>query len=49
MCYICDICPKMSDCPKFLKTVPNFSVDTAPLPPRDLVETCHVLQTGSCG
>ena len=41
-----DICPKMSDCPKFLKTAPSFWVDTAPLPQRDLIETCHILQTG---
>ena len=33
-------------CPKFLKTAPNFWVDTAPLPRRDLVETCHILQAG---
>ena len=47
---VCDICPKMSDpAPNFKKLLQTFwwILITASLPQRDLVETCHVLQTGS--
>ena len=44
---IFELCPRFSGfCPDISQTCPDFCPDPWGLPRRDLVETCHVLQTG---